>query len=292
MRALVLSGGGAKGAYQCGAISALRGCGASWDILSGVSVGAINAAYLCQHLDHYGLRNLWESIDDDDVKGRWFFGWFSGLFKGGLYNMKPLRKLLEDNLDLLAIQRSGRKLRLGAVSLTSGEYRLWDEMADDLIDGVLASAAHPVGLAPIKARGEVWTDGGVRNVTPLRSAIKAGATEIDVVMCAAEGGPGPWKPKCPRLLHRSIRELEILLDEASSDDLRTTEWINQAVRSSPTLFGKSNRPKREIKLRIIRPKTPLDIDSLDFDPEKIRVGIERGYRDALSVLTHGGGGSR
>ncbi|MEN3293313.1 MAG: hypothetical protein V7642_2566, partial [Burkholderiales bacterium] len=47
--ALVLQGGGALGAFELGAIECLLDNGVRPDIVSGVSIGAINAAVLCGH---------------------------------------------------------------------------------------------------------------------------------------------------------------------------------------------------------------------------------------------------
>lgn len=73
--ALVLSGGGARGAYEVGvvagiveALGASRGARGAFDIFTGTSVGAINAAYLAAHADAsdlgiQGLIHHWESLE-------------------------------------------------------------------------------------------------------------------------------------------------------------------------------------------------------------------------------------
>jgi NTE family protein len=73
--ALVLSGGGARGAYEVGviagiveALGASRGARGAFDIFTGTSVGAINAAYLAAHADAsdlgiQGLIDHWESLE-------------------------------------------------------------------------------------------------------------------------------------------------------------------------------------------------------------------------------------
>lgn len=47
--ALVLSGGGAKGAYEAGAITSLWKTNGPFDIVVGTSIGAINAAFVAQN---------------------------------------------------------------------------------------------------------------------------------------------------------------------------------------------------------------------------------------------------
>ena len=69
-RALVLSGGGAKGAWQAGVIDSLIRRGSRWDIFAGVSVGALNAALLAQYAHPFDdglakLQDLWHDLDNE-----------------------------------------------------------------------------------------------------------------------------------------------------------------------------------------------------------------------------------
>lgn len=71
-KALVLSGGGARGAYHVGVITALveRGWmedGRGPDILAGTSIGAINAAALASGLTVAQLRAAWLAMHTEDV---------------------------------------------------------------------------------------------------------------------------------------------------------------------------------------------------------------------------------
>jgi len=71
--ALVLQGGGALGAYQAGVYQALHEAGIEPDWVSGVSIGAINAAIIAGNPPHARLEKLWtfwERITDRRV---WLF---------------------------------------------------------------------------------------------------------------------------------------------------------------------------------------------------------------------------
>ena len=66
-RALVLSGGGTKGVYQCGAVSALKKLGKdNWDIITGTSVGALNAALLVQG-DFDAMEAIYDNLEAEHV---------------------------------------------------------------------------------------------------------------------------------------------------------------------------------------------------------------------------------
>ncbi len=68
MRALVLPGGGGRGAYQVGVIKALREAGITFDLAYGTSIGGINASIYAQG-DHGRLEELWCQIRSKDVFG-------------------------------------------------------------------------------------------------------------------------------------------------------------------------------------------------------------------------------
>lgn len=67
LRAFYLQGGGAKGAFQGGAIKALYESGIEPDIVSGTSIGAINSYFLMNgNVDE--LEAMWNSIEEGDFK--------------------------------------------------------------------------------------------------------------------------------------------------------------------------------------------------------------------------------
>src|SRR2546425_3948652 len=116
--ALVLSGGGARGAYQVGVLAGLaeRLPGLEFPILSGMSVGAINTFYLAAHPGPLsatvaGLRAEWDRLMSDAVYRvrpirlarsmvRWAWHGVAGRRRGpvpihGLADTQPLREFLE-----------------------------------------------------------------------------------------------------------------------------------------------------------------------------------------------------
>src|SRR6188474_3214426 len=63
--ALVLSGGGALGAYQAGAYAALENCGVRPNWIAGTAIGAINATIIAGNLPHervFRLRQFWQEL--------------------------------------------------------------------------------------------------------------------------------------------------------------------------------------------------------------------------------------
>lgn len=148
-RALVLSGGGARGAYQVGVLKGLsqickeKNISDPFQIYSGISAGAINVAYLASHADnfHYGVEklvDLWGQLRSEQViatdmlrMGRIAARWLGELSLGALVgstpgrallDTAPLGKLLRDHLDFSSIPTHIQNGALRALAITATDY--------------------------------------------------------------------------------------------------------------------------------------------------------------------------
>lgn len=281
MRALVLSGGGCKGAYEAGAIRWLLGsAGIQYQIVCGVSVGALNAAAVCMHpvggevLAADSLDELWGSVRIESVYSEWpIFGKVAGLWKSSILDSRPLHGFVRSSISQDRIRSSGRALRVGATSLTTGSYRVFDESYHDVVGAVLASSAFPAMLSPVWLDGELWTDGGIREVTPLKSAIDAGATDVDVVIpFPAFAVPG--MPRSPSSLQVALRSIEIMSDSIVENDLGRALMHNRAAESG------TDPTRRVVRIRVIRPASVLTVNPLNFDPALLKDMWLAGFKDA------------
>ena len=285
MRALVLSGGGAKGAWQVGALRQLLMVERQrYDLLAGVSVGALNAGFLAQwpagqeREAFAALEALWRSIRTRDVHRRWLFGTLAGLWRPSVRDARPLRGLVRRNLDPARVVSSGRKLRIVAVGLRTGREQVWtEEDAGRIREAILASSSYPIAFQPIALDGELYSDGGLRTVTPLGAAIAAGATEVDVVITMPDGLT-QWGPHKPNVLQVGVRGMDLLTDQVQHDDVATCERVNELVRAGCA------PGKREVRLRVIRPLKPVTEDPLDFSPEAIDRMIAIGEDDGRRAV--------
>ena len=185
---LALSSGGVYGAYGAGFLVGWSKRNASlgdarpiFDIVTGVSTGAILApfAFLGSSYDaslqlEYGTNGL---SDAELVRKRSVLALLSA---DSLYSVNGIRALLEHYIDDAFIdkvavesEKCGRGLFVGATSLDSGEFTIFDLAAlarkKDLpdrrklfIDAILAAAAIPIVFPPVFIDGEMFVDGGVR----------------------------------------------------------------------------------------------------------------------------------
>lgn len=145
---LVLTGGGARAAYQVGAICALAEIvptmSIPFPVLSGTSAGGINIAYLASHAAHWpqaakDLRSLWHSLHlqricrtDGFSLGAIAMSWISRTILGGrvgtrrnanfLLSTQPLRELLGEVVDFEKMRHSISTGHLQGVSFTATHY--------------------------------------------------------------------------------------------------------------------------------------------------------------------------
>jgi len=285
MLGLVLSGGGAYGAFQVGVLEGMLETNPElpwYDIFCGVSVGALNGAYLAQYEGPTAaiedLSSLWDNLDTPDVYRNWFpFGFLQAFWENSFYRTDPLARMISENLDLDFIKTSGKKLRIGAVSQNTGEYRVFDQTDDDLHAAVLASSAFPLMFEPVKFDGNLWVDGGVRNVTPLKAAIDAGATEIDVIVTEAVEASPVFKASPKNLAQSGMQILGTMVNEITMMDLKYAELYNR-------LLAHEDVPgKRPVNIRIISPGSPLPGSPLDFSPNHNAEVSEIGYEVGMML---------
>lgn len=280
MRGLVLSGGAVKGAYEVGALQYLiNDLGLQYDVLTGVSVGALNCSYLsmfpkAQERDAFtSLFNLWHSIDNSKVRKNWFpFGWLTGLWKDSVYNSQPLIDMVHSTLDLNKIRASGRQIVVGAVSLTSGNYTRFSQKDDSFIDAVLASSSFPMGLNPIKIGSELYTDGGVKHITPLKEAIDLGCDDLDVIICGPTQTSSSFSDVDAITL--GLRCFDLMTDQTTEADIQLAKAINRIVE----LGGDPNH--RYLNIKVVRPKVNIQASDLDFNQANIQAMIAQGYKEA------------
>ena len=287
--ALILSGGGAKGAFEAAVEKYAREeKGYHWDIIAGVSVGALNGAMLA--MEKYArLWEIWNSISDDKV----YTGGFNlisviKLLFGAksFYGNEPLARLLKQEMEPDKIKAD---LRVGSVSLVSGEYVQFTKSEPLLAQAVLASTVMPVIWTPvdISASYRSMVDGGVRNISPVGDVLDGLPDEIVIINCGPETDPPLPKPPA-NVVEIGGRTLDILLNQVFRSDMEQFVRINGLVKEAEshglTLHNpKNGKPLKYFECKIIEPDAPLD-DTLDFSQPAIQRSIEAGIRRARTIF--------
>jgi NTE family protein len=305
---LVLSGGGANGAYEVGVLQAMAEAGLRPTIVSGTSAGALNAAGLGVGFSPDELADIWTGIRSKDVYRARYDLWRlirpQGLFGGGnlgqrllstigwvhLLDTAPLRRTLVRALggERLAL-RDGLVVAVSAVEKATGELvRFTNRLpaphrrnpryrqVDLHVDHLMASAAIPLAFPAAAVGEERFWDGGLLANTPLAPALAYEPDEVVVVTTATLVRPAAR----PRNLGETISLLiNNVLAHSLRADLETAKAINRLCELDPDIPD-----RRWVDLLVVEP-TGLDLgNGLDFSPALARRRIALGYEQGARKL--------
>lgn len=197
MRAIVLSGGGGKGAYQAGVYKAIKKLGIEYDIVTGTSIGALNGFLMVQD-DLFKCLWLWKHINYNKI-----FEDFNSVVDEKTLKNKYFEKIINGGIDTKRIDKLVSRIynpkRLYSSSIDYGVVAfdlaklkpiiaLKKEMdASTLKKYIIASATCFPVFKPQKYEKEVLVDGGYYDTTPINLAIDLGATEVVAVELKAVG---------------------------------------------------------------------------------------------------------
>ena len=197
-RALVLSGGGSRGAYEIGAWQAFSELGIKFDAVYGTSIGALNAGLIAQG-DLDKASGVWANItlkqviggEDENLSIDRMISRKRDILPFLLENAKhlradigPLESLLKQNLDEGKVRASGMQLGVMTVRVPQMQpvpVRLGDIPEGQLADWLIASASCFPVFPTKKIDGERYMDGGYFDNLPIDMAIEDGAEEIVAV---------------------------------------------------------------------------------------------------------------
>jgi predicted acylesterase/phospholipase RssA len=288
---LVLTGGGSRGAFSIGALKYLiLEQNKHFDIISGVSVGAINASFLSQYSDQKqgikDLEHLWLNIETEDIYKNWFpFRRLSALWKKSLYNSKPMRDLIDRSINVNKIRNSGNILLIGSVCADTSLYRQADQHSEHLLDSIKASASIPLLFEPHRVESDTLdVDGGIRNNAPISAVVRMDADHITII-CSDHLSLKAVDTENMKSLSIAKRSIDIMADEVINNDINMFLATNNKVLTCQQHIPKQYHDivigsKRYIPNIIIKPSTLLVEDSTIFDPREIRRMIDEGYETA------------
>jgi NTE family protein len=278
-KVLVLQGGGALGSYQAGAFQALCHCGFEPDWIAGISIGAVNAAIIAgndaeKRVDR--LKEFWQMVSSPvpwnpvlkSDRSRTVFNETSaaiiatfgvpGFFSPRLppaplwpqgspqsqsyYDTSPLKKTLERLVDFDRINDLKCRLSVGAVGVTSGNFRYFDNVEFRRQgkrigpEHIMASGALPPGFPSIVIDGEHYWDGGISSNTPLDYVLDA-ETRNDLLIFQVDlfsaRGPLP-----ETLLEAAEREKDIRFSSRTRMNTDKNRQIHNARRAVRDLISK------------------------------------------------------
>ncbi len=300
-RVLVLQGGGALGSYQAGAYQALCHHDFEPEWIAGISIGAVNAAIIAGNERDKRVERLkefwhlvsapvpWSPITPGD-RTRLLFNETSaaliatfgvpGFFRPRIppaplwpkgspqsqsyYDTTPLRSTLERLVDFDRINDLKTRLSVGAVGVTSGNFRYFDNFEFRKQgkkigpEHIMASGALPPGFPSIEIEGEHYWDGGIASNTPLDYVLDAESTNdlliFQVDLFSARG------PLPDSLMEAAEREKDIRFSSRTRMNTDKNRQIHNARMAVRELIGKlpdylRNDPSVELLRKVSRENT-------------------------------------
>lgn len=204
---LVLQGGGSLGAYECGVFKELSKQKIKFDIVSGTSIGAINAAIIAGSKNDdpaKDLEDFWNKLVEKPIPSflpqklramlssgyssfygnpgafaaLWFNPWLSGVSfnEPYLYETTPLKDTLREFVDFDKLKDPGRpRLVVTSTDIKKGTRVVFDSKYHDIkMENILASIGYPFyGIAWTEIHGQYFWDGALLNNTPLIAVMDA-----------------------------------------------------------------------------------------------------------------------
>ncbi len=210
MKALVISGGGSKGAFAGGVAQYLiEEKKQNYDIFVGTSTGSLMLTHLALgKLDE--LKDIYSNVDQNTIfsncpfkikkyKGHTtvginHFNTIKNFLKGSktfgesLHLKDMIDKTVKDNY-LRKVKDQHKKILVTVSNLTLNQVEfkdLDDHTFDDFRDYIWASSNFVPFMSLLVKNNYEYADGGFANLVPIREAIRQGATEIDAIILETE----------------------------------------------------------------------------------------------------------
>ena len=322
--ALVVSGGGSKGAFAVGAIEVLRENGITFDIVTGTSTGALISPFVVTD-ETQVLRSLYTSIRTEDIIRK--RNLFDILTHDSIYDSNPLWSLLNSVITQDRYRKiidSSVELYVTTVNLQTGQIEYWNQHQSGpigsssgneplsyqaLLRAVFASASEPVLMPNVRIQdeGNQYTDGGVREYAPLKIAIDNGATRIYAIVHRPEKREP--KDKTYGFIVKTLqRIINLFVEEVAVNDVnhavlfnKATRYLQEARKKAESMLSASQigeifddpanpnpfAEKKVLELYIIRPSSNLPTAGLEFRPFIMSQMMEMGREAAEKVLSEG-----
>lgn len=286
-RGLVISGGGAKGAYAGGIIEYLiKIKKIDWSTYVSTSTGSlISPLASIGKIDE--LKKQYTSVTNKDIFSKNPFKrdgslkLFNALWRiirgktslGEANNLKKRLDTIFSEDDYIESIKQGKDLFVTVSNFTTGliEFkRQKDNSYSDFKDWIIASASVPAAFEIVKKNGYEYLDGGVIDSVPIQKAIDEKCSEIDVIVLRPHTRePGEWKSK--NILDLFLRTIDIMNMEISNDDV---------------IVGQLRGQLEEITLNFYYTPYSLTNNSIMFDKKQMTEWWDLGYNYAMRKKNH------
>jgi NTE family protein len=236
---LVLSGGGAKGAYEAGVLLAISRIIKDLKAVSGASIGAINASFIIENLfkgrslpeTADNLADLWLSLKQSDLMKPAWTGYWRLHKTRSLFSTKPLEKILKNNIDpgrtFKDYHATGFNLIVPITNLNLGTTQI---AKNNVIKAVITSGSFPAAFPTLQIGDHWYSDGGILANTPLKTAIRANVTEFWIIYLNQKNSLHERTESYKTALSALKRTIELPFDLVVAKDIKQAKKFNELLK--------------------------------------------------------------
>jgi len=285
MKALVISGGGSKGAFAGGVAQYLmQDAGNDYDIFVGTSTGSLLISHLALgKIDK--IKEIYSNVNQKSIFNNCpfvvkkkngvadisinYWNVFKNIVKGKktFGESENLRKLLRNSItveEFKTLKESHKDVvvTVSNLSLNQVEYKSINDCTyDEFCDWIWISANYTPFMSLVRKNGCEYADGGLGSIVPIEEAIKRGATHVDVVV-----------------LHTEVNYMNRMPSKNPFDLLTTMlSFILDRVEIHNIRIGKYVASQKDAIINLYYTPTILTTNSLIFDKVKMTRWWKRGY---------------
>ena len=285
MRALVISGGGSKGAFAGGVAQYLmEGEGRKYDMFLGTSTGSLLVPHLAVN-DIEKLYDIFTNVQQHDIfsvspfvqrkKGdREYVSidfvnsiWQFIRMKRTFGESKALRRNIKQNFtreeyNKILVSKEDVVVTVSNLSLNRVEYKsIKDYSYEEFCNWIWISCNYIPFMSLATVNGYEYADGGLGCVIPIREAILRGATEVDAVVLEAE----------------QMEHMKVLGKNPFSLMMNLFGHLLNQVEKNDIVIGKLAAKNKGVKLNLYYTPTSLTENSLIFSKRLMTKWWEQGY---------------
>lgn len=287
-KAIVISGGGSKGAFAGGVAQYLmKEKGKEYDLFLGTSTGSLMVSHLALGMIEE-LKKLYTSVNQQAIFSNSPFKIkkvngakvISIRHRNTLWNFlngrktfgesKNLRKLIKQSITEAMyeeIRAQQKEVVVTVSNLTANqiEYKSILECTyDDFCDWIWGSCNYVPFMSLLEKNHCQYADGGFGSLIPIREAIMRGAKEVDAIILATE------VTQINRLPAKN--PFSLLFD--------TFDFMLEHVERHNITIGKLTAKHHDVKLNLYYTPTVLTTNSLVFDKELMKKWWKSGFKYA------------
>jgi len=285
MRALVISGGGSKGAFAGGVAHFLIGeAKCKYDLFVGTSTGSLLISHLALNKIEK-IRDIYSSVDQDSIFSNCPFivkkkhgveviainhlNVIKNFIRGKktFGESENLRKLIRKSItveEFNALKGGPADIvvTVSNLSLNQVEYKsIRDCTYGEFCDWIWISSNYTPFMSLAKVNGCEYADGGLGTIVPIEEALERGATEVDVVV-----------------LHTEVDYMNRVSSKNPFDLITTIfSFMLDRIENQNIRIGKLVANQRNAILNFYYTPTVLTTNSLIFNKERMNLWWKRGY---------------